>query len=137
MSLNICAKVEPCGIADLLAEAMAKALVFLGTGLDIVRASERLDCLLSLRENLETSDEINDPQARHENETQIRKEISKIECANALYFETAASDAVYRPSQLPGLLPVLEKLRGVDFLVAEVPMKVKLGELVKRWSAVV
>ncbi|KAF8063991.1 hypothetical protein FPV67DRAFT_1451238 [Lyophyllum atratum] len=134
MSLVMCPKVEPPGMAQVLSDAMCKQMVLVRSGLDIVQASVRLDHLIELRESLDNSEEEDVEQKRFETRNHIVDEIEKIEVADKIYAEVIESDQIFMPAELPGVIPVIKKLRQV--VVKDHGQKIakRLDSLLEKWS---
>ncbi|KAF5376146.1 hypothetical protein D9615_007654 [Tricholomella constricta] len=132
-SLLICPKVEPLGMADVLSDAMRKEMDLVRSGLDIVQASVELDRLMKQPERPEDSGEEDIDAKRLEKLIRIREQIGKIELAEEIYASVIESDQVFIPAKLPGVIPVLKRLR--DFEDSEPLITQRIDTLLEKGSA--
>ncbi|GLB44251.1 hypothetical protein LshimejAT787_1601810 [Lyophyllum shimeji] len=115
MSLVICKRVEPPGMADVLSEVMHKEMDLVRSELDIVQATMSLGRLLELGASLDGAKADDVDEKRLEIRTRIPREIDKIEAADRIYVEIIESDKIFRSAELPGVVPTVRRLRKVYF----------------------
>ncbi|KAG5641219.1 hypothetical protein DXG03_005753 [Asterophora parasitica] len=143
-SLVICLKVEPPGMGDVLSDIMCMEMDLVRSGLDIVRAALQLDRLMRgapIKMPLhypEAAKEEEDPIAKRRLQltlTRIHEEVEKIEKAEVIYASVIASDKIFVPKKLPGVIPVLKRLR--EFEGSEPSITDRVDTLLDQGSAFV
>ncbi|KAG6853617.1 hypothetical protein C0991_002841 [Blastosporella zonata] len=134
MSLMMCPQVQPSGLADVLSDAMRKQMDLVQTGLDTVCSAESLDQLMDECSKLKDSKEEDAEVRRSANLAKISKGIEGLEESYNNYAHIIESDNIFRTSELPLVLSVIERLQELE-VNGERCFAAGLEKLLERWTA--
>ncbi|KAG6901460.1 hypothetical protein C0995_011616 [Termitomyces sp. Mi166 len=136
LSLAICPKVRPVGLADVLSDAMQNQMDLVQSGLDAVRTAETLDSLMkewTEMEQYKSKDE-NVEVRKSENLAKIRDQIEELEKVYEAYAFIIESDSIFQTSELPNVLPVVKKLQEME-VDGQRLFAASVERLFERWTA--
>ncbi|KAG5734878.1 hypothetical protein E4T56_gene7637 [Termitomyces sp. T112] len=134
LSLAMCSKVMPIGLADVLSDAMRKQMNLLQSGLNAVRSAETLDYLMKEWTDMKEckSKEENVELRKSANLAKIREQIAELQEAYEAYAYIIESDSVFQTSELPSILSVLKKLQEME-VNGQCLFAASLEKLLERW----
>ncbi|KAG6835197.1 hypothetical protein H0H93_004000 [Arthromyces matolae] len=135
LSLTMCPKIEPVGLADVLSDAMREQMEFMKSGLKIVRSAASLNTLADAWGGREHDSELESVSQRAEHLDKFSKQIDELEKAYEVYAEIIESDSLFKTSPLPGVLAVLSKLQALETDDLERIFASRMESLIQRWSA--